>query len=73
MRKVEFRWISRDKMTGEYDVWKAEPRRNEEGDYECSESGTIISRNAASKRRFDIVLKWGGLAKVTIERQYDNG
>lgn len=68
MKKIEVKWVSRDK-DGTYDIWSKEPKKTN-GFYECSQSSSIICRDAQTNERFDIRLQRGGLAKIIIERQY---
>ena len=70
MKKKETRWISRD-MDGKYDVWKIKPRwSKEDGQWECIKNHSTILRDAELNERQDVTLKRGGLAKLTIKRQY---
>lgn len=68
MKKKEIRWLSRDD-DGRYDTWSKQPKEDE-GGYICSQSGTIITREATEKERLGIILQRRRLAKITIERQY---
>lgn len=67
MKKKIVRWLSRD-SDGLYMTWETKPQwRLKHKQY----TGTnYISGSASSRPEIDINLKRGGLAKVTIERQY---
>lgn len=68
MRKKEVIWVSRD-QTGLYLHWYSKPQwRRSSKEY----TGTdYISASASNDLLYtNIILKKGGLAKITIERQY---
>lgn len=69
MRKKEVRWISRDKKSnfGFQFLWDVKPTLEDDGYYR--ENGNLDT-HLGHGSELKIKLKKGGLAKVTIERQY---
>lgn len=67
MRKKEVRWISRDFDRSVYEVWYYEPNIT---DGWWRGRGYICQLSGMAAHSMRIKLKSGGLAKVTIERQY---
>jgi len=62
MKKKEVRWISRD-SNGLYMQWTVKPQWRRTKEYTGKE---YISHSASTKPYCGIVLKLGGLAKITI-------
>ena len=68
MREKEVRWISRDKNNCGYEIWRKKPRPlNNHGIFPGCPMFTLCDSGA---EEIGIKLAQGGLAKVTIERQY---
>lgn len=67
MSKTKVIWISREK-DGFYEIWSKEPHKKKGWWTGTYYMGRIS--NVHVKKYFGIRIKKGGLAKVTIERQY---
>lgn len=78
MRKKEVRWISRDMGVENVEIWDVRPKKiggvyvnpksKSLGLAKCTEGR--ISRTCGLGAWAAIIIKAGGLARVTIERQY---
>lgn len=66
MRKKEVRWISRDK-SGIYACFEKEPQKNTHGAYN---DNSYIPGTSGIDNIWNITMRKGSLAKITIERQY---
>jgi len=70
MKKKEIRWISRDI---DYSLWMKKPKYNrKEGLFELNNRWDSYMKVCAGELEsaVNLKLKRGGLAKITIERQY---
>jgi len=66
METRQIRWLSRD-SDGLYMQWRAKPQWRKTREYTGRK---FISHSESYFPPFAIILKRGGLAKITIERQY---
>ena len=72
MRKKEVRWLSRDR-NGRHDLWAKKPHKARDAWWGAKGEPYRPGRNEAAYEFADktgINLTCGGLAKITIERQY---
>lgn len=73
MKKKEVRWISRDKgICDRTEIWFIKPKIFDGEYYNPKTHNSVgrICRICSLEANTGVSLKKGGLAKVTIERQY---
>lgn len=74
MKKKEIRWASRDNAGGRHDLWMKKPHKTNGAWFGAeNEPHAVGSENDLAYdfiTETGILLKEGGLAKITIERQY---
>lgn len=71
MKKTEVRWISKDDDSGACELWGSKPWRRQ-GVWIGRQYKGVVSYDTVfdTSTKKGIKIKKGGLAKVTIERQY---
>lgn len=68
MRKKEVRWVSRDSTQDtKYACWRKHPEKGVDGIWRHDDGAVSVRRIG---EYLGIELEPGGLAKITIERQY---